>query len=209
MNKEKERRKNSFTLIEVIVSLFLITIIISFLFGFFSKITKLEKNIDEIKTKVLEKNHAYLRLNHVFSQAINVMEEPFSTEYDNGSNLCLNFCFDNGIDPEKAFSSKQKAKLFVDREKNLHLEIRPIDKKSDLKRDEILLKNVKSMKFRFLDLKNELLKGYVDNGHPISQKIFWYNFWPRKVNSLPSIIYLEINNNLKFAFFLPSRNVKI
>ncbi|NGX27991.1 MAG: hypothetical protein K940chlam1_00163 [Candidatus Anoxychlamydiales bacterium] len=201
-------KKVNFTLIEVIVSLFLITIIMSFLFGYFSKITKVEKNIEDMKVIVFEKNHVHIRLNHIFSQIVSGIDEPFNSEYENdSSNLSLNFCFDNGVDPDPIFSSIQRGKVFVDKNNNLCLEIRPMDKKVDSKRLEILIKNVKNISYRFLDSKNELLKNHIDES--ISDNIFWYNFWPKKVGSSPSVIYVEINNNLNFAFFLPAGNVKI
>ena len=203
-------KKINFTLIEVIVSLFLITIIMSFLFGYFSKITKVEKNIEDIKVIVFEKNHAHIRLNHIFSQMVSDIDEPFNSEYENdSSNLSLNFCFDNGVDPDPIFSSIQRGKVFIDKDHNLCLEIRPKDKKVDLIRKETLIKNVKNISYRFLDSKNELLKNHIDTERSISNDIFWYNFWPKKAGSSPSVIYVEINNSLNFAFFLPAGNVKI
>lgn len=203
-------KKNNFTLLEIIISLFLITIIITFLFGFFSKIMKLEKNIEEKKSKILAINHAQIRLTQVFSniyQGDFITSSPFYTKNaQNTKGLILYISYDNKIDSDANFSLVLKAKLFVNENKNLCLETTSRDE-NQKPRVEILLKNVKKIEYEFLSNSDLKLKKYkLDR---ISKNICWYKFWPKKAEFLPSAIKIKINNNLDFAFFLPARHVKM
>lgn len=203
-------KKNNFTLLEIIISLFLITIIITFLFGFFSKIMKLEKNIEEKKTKILAINHAQIRLTQVFSNVYQgdfITSSPFYTKNSqNTKALTLYIRYDNKIDSEANFSLVVSAKLFVDENKNLSLETYSRDE-DEKPRVEVLLKNVKKIEYNFLSNSDLKLKKYKLDG--ISKNIYWYKYWPKKAEFLPSAIKIKINNNLDFAFFLPARHVKM
>lgn len=202
-------KKRFFTLIETIVALFLITIILTFLFGYFSKITKTEKEIEDIKNIVYQKNHLHIRLNNIFSQ-INIKDfdqSPFYTKYENEKNLSLNLYFDNGVDPDPNFSDIIKAKIFIDKKKNLWLYIWARDKKIKDPKKELLLTNVDKIEYKFLASKDIQIQKYIID--KITDDYFWYGFWPKDKKRPPSVILIKINEKLDFAFFLPHRDVKI
>ncbi|NGX52272.1 MAG: hypothetical protein KR126chlam5_00568 [Candidatus Anoxychlamydiales bacterium] len=206
-------KKNNFTLLEVIISLFLITIIITFLFGFFSKIMNLEKNIEEKKTKILAINHAQVRLTQVFSnvyQSAFITKSPFFTKNSqNSKGLILYITYDNKIDSDPNFSLIVKAKLFVNDINELCLETYSRDENQG-PRTETLLKGVKRIKYKFLSNSDSKLKKY--KSKKSLKNICWFNFWPKKAEILPSAIKIKITKNeysLDFAFFLPVRHVNI
>jgi hypothetical protein len=202
--------KKHFTLIEVVVSLCLITIILTFLFGYFAQITKIEINIAKTKKKVYEKNHLLVRLNNILSQIsfTDINKSPFYTKYKKKNEyLSLYFNFDNGIDPDPNYSDIIKARLFIDEKKDLCLELEPNDEKIKTKRKEILLKDINHIEFKFLSQKDLLMQKYATK--KITDDFFWFDFWPEEKKSLPLVICLKINKNLDFAFFLPNKGVKI
>ncbi|NGX48705.1 MAG: hypothetical protein K940chlam5_00295 [Candidatus Anoxychlamydiales bacterium] len=206
-------KKKNFTLLEIIISLFLITIIITFLFGFFSKIMKLEKNIEEKKSKILAINHAQIRLTQVFSnvyQSDFITKSPFYTKNSqNSKGLVVYITYDNKIDSDPNFSLIVKAKLFVNDNNELRLETFSRDE-NQKSRVETLLKGVKRIEYEFLSNSDSKLKKY--KSKKSSKNICWFNFWPKKIELLPSAIKIKIIKNeysLDFAFFLPARHVKI
>jgi len=203
-------KKRFFTLIEVIVSLSLITIILTFLFGYFSKITKVEQDIEDLKKIVYKQNHLHIRLNNIFANlyAKEFDENVFYTKFEkNKKNLSLIINFDNGIDPDPNFSEIVKAEIFIDKKNDLILEIWPNDKKIKTTRKELLFSNVNKLEYKFLSCSDLQMKKSVLE--QITDSVFWYDSWPKEKKSLPSVIYVKLNNNLDFAFFLPSQNVKI
>lgn len=198
-------KKRYFTLIEVIVSLSLITIIITFLFGYFTKITKVEHEIEHLKKIVYTKSNLQIRLNNIFSQLYSkdMNQSPFYTELEkNKKNMTLFINFDNGVDPDPNYSDIIKAKIYLDDKNNLVLEMFSKDKKTKASRKEILYSNIKNIEYKFLSQSDLQIKSYMTE--EINESFSWYNFWPEDRKNLPSVIYLKINSNLDFAFFLPS-----
>lgn len=207
------RKKNNFTLLEMIVSMFLISIIITCLFNFFSKMTKLEKTIEDKKTKIHEIHHAQIRLNQVFSNI-------YQGDFINGSSfytknkkdfkhLVLYISYDNKTDSDPNFSSTVKGSIYINENKELCLETLSRDEHQE-SRVEILLKNVKGIEYQFLANSNSNLKKY--KLKDISKNISWYKIWPQKANILPSSIKIKIiknDNSLDFAFFLPAQHVNM
>lgn len=203
-------KKRFFTLIEIIISLFLITIIITFLFGYFTKISKVELEIEKTKKIVYEKGNLHIRLNNIFAELYSkeINQNPFYTEFEkNTKNICLNINFNNGVDPDPNFSDILKAKIFVNEKKDLILEIFSNDKKNKIPRREILFKNVDNLEYKFLSNNDFQMKSY--QIEQLSDSWFWYNFWPEEKKGFPSVIYMKLNKDLDFAFFIPSHSAKI
>ncbi len=203
-------KKRFFTLIEVIVSLTLITIVITILFGYFTKISKVEQEIEDIKKIVYKKSNLQIRLNNIFAQLYSkdFNQIPFYTEVEkNEKNLSLCINFDNGVDPDPNFSDVVKAKIFIDKNSNLILEIWSKDKKTKITRKEILFTAVNNLEYKFLSSNDLQMKSY--EIEKITDTLYWYNFWPKERNTTPSVIYMKINKDLDFAFFLPSQGAKI
>jgi hypothetical protein len=202
-------KKRYFTLIEVIVSLLLIGIIMTLFFGYFTKISKAEIEIDGLKKIVYQRGNFQVRLNNIFAQLYSkdLNESAFYTEYEkNDKNLCFNISFDNGVDPDPNYSNIVKAKIYVDKTKDLILEIFSKDKKTKITRQEILFSKINSFECQFLSSADELkMKTY--EIEKISDNLFWYNFWPKERKSLPSAVLIKIDKNVNFAFFLPNAKI--
>ena len=198
-------KKRFFTLIEVLISISLFSIIITLLFSYFVKITKLEKRMDGMKKEFFLKNRANIKLNYIFTQikSKDLLENPrLYTEYEKNSNmLTLRVLFDNGIDFDPNFSNLQTAKIYVDDKKNLILDV--FSEKTEKPRREILLKDVYSIEYQFLSREDEKMKK--TQKKEIAKNIFWYYFWPKENSDVPSIVKMTVNKDLKFVFFLPTK----
>jgi len=197
-------KKHSFTLIEFVISLFLITILLGCLFGYFSKIIKIEKDIEKLKKNVYERNHLHVGLNTIFSQiGSNNLEESsiFTTYEKNDKNPTLNITFDAGVDPDPDFSGIIKAKIYIDKTNNLVLETIS-NNKIKAPRQTPILSNIQTINYKFLSSKDLNMQKYQQN--KVTDSLFWYFFWPKEKKSTPRAICIKINNNLDFAFFLHS-----
>lgn len=183
--------KKNFTLLEVIIALFLISIILSFIFTFFSNLTKIEKNIEATKKEIYERNFLYIKLNNIFT---NLKDQFFTTDENN--KLTFNFLYDAKVDLNPNFSSIINGKLYIDEKDDLILESISNDKK-DEKRKEILFHKVKKIEAKFLA--NDSDTNYLKE--KVSSNINWYFFWPKEKKTIPSIIHLKINNQ-EYVFFL-------
>jgi len=203
-------KKRSFTLIETIIALFLLSIILTFTFGFFAKLTRVEKQIEVTKNKIYANNNLHIRLNNIFANIITenfYNNSPFYSSFErNDKNQTLNLIFDNGVDPNPYFSERVQAKIFINKD-NIYLEITPRNDKINMNRKEILFTNVNTIKYKFLAAKDlEMQKYQIEK---VNEDIYWYSAWPKNKKTLPLAMLIEINNNLKFAFFLTTQSVKI
>lgn len=178
--------KKNFTLIELIVSLFLISTILFVLFKFFISISKVEISFEKSKKEIFFKNRMNVKLNTIFSK-LSSKTFKFYTE-----NRSLFFEYDRGIDPDPAFSAIISSSLFINKKKELILRIYSSDNKS--LKDEVLAKNIKDLSFEFI---------YKKNG-----KIKTKSHWSKKKKELPSIIKIKLDKNI-FAFFSPNMQSSI
>jgi hypothetical protein len=181
-------KKRFFTLIEILIALFLIGTILTTLFRFFSSTSILEKKLKEVKEDIFFKNNLQVKFDTLFSKIFHKNFSKTSYFYTDEKNH-LHFVFDNGIDPNPKFSSHIKATLFLNKNNELILKTMPFKKNPKIYREEILIKNVKSLNFEFF-----------------SKKDFSFSTtttWPKKKLTLPAALKITINKNLSFAFFLP------
>lgn len=109
--------------------------------------------------------------------------------------------FDNGIDPDPAFSGPILGRIYIDEENNLALGLWPLEKEKKNRpwRKEILLDHVTHFEFEFLGQKQK------KEDKAITATLAWHKLWPKKRMETPSMIRLSIVQNdltLLFAFFL-------
>ena len=195
-------KKNNFTLIEILVSLFLIGIIFTFVFRHFTYITIFEKKIDKAENKIYQMNNIYSHLTNSLSniKIKNFDFSPFYTKRENKKYL-LYFSFDNGIDPDPNYSYIVDAKLYIDNDNNLIFEIFKNNDLSIKSRKTLLFKNCLQIDFLFFSSKDKNLKKYLFEN--ISSNFAFYDFWPEEKKNIPDCMLLTVNKNLQFAFFLP------
>lgn len=196
-------------LFEIMVGLGLLSVLLSLLLSFFTSSAKMDQRIEKAQHALLERQHLQNRLQSVLTSIVPVEDKASlytkAFKKDEDPNLVL--YFDNGIDPDPAFSGPTLARVFLD-QGSLCLATWPRDRQKMKKgpvRQEILLHNVSSFHFRFL----------VRN---IDRSIGWKNEWPQKERwEIPSIICLDIwhgidkneQPNLNLAFILPSQEPPI
>lgn len=180
-------KKQYFTLLEVCISLVLISIIITTVFRFFYNITKLEKNLKIAKEEILFKNFLHIKLNDLFSK---ISQENFCFFYDETKNA-LYFSYDNKIDPNPKFCKTSIAKLFLNNNNlTLHLTCK------DTLRKEILATNIKNLQFMFIK-KNKTTKK-----------------WKKEKKNLPFMLNIKLktllkNKKYKFSVFPFYKNSSI
>ena len=178
-------KKKAFTLIEILISLFLISIILMVMFRFFSSSLRMEIKIEQAKKEIFSKNNLQLRLDTIFSKISNKTFSNSPIFYTENNKLF--FVYDNEIDPNPKLSSDVFAILYLSKNQNLTLKIFPFEKEKTICRKEILKKNVDSLSFEFFTKKDGEVKKA--------------NSWSKKQLKLPVSIKINLDKN-SFAFFI-------
>jgi hypothetical protein len=192
-------KKRFFSLIEVIITLFLSALIITSLFSFFKNVMKIENDIEKAKKIAFQNENLHIRLTQIFF-------EIKSSDLYLDENNELYFIFDNGIDKIAKYSNKVFAKLAIkDNNLTLFISNKYIDEKNKNIREEILFKNVKNLEYKFLAKKDEKLKVKKDFA---SNDLYWHYQWPKDFKKMPICIYIKIND-LKYNFFIANRSPNI
>lgn len=133
-----------------------------------------------------------------------ISESSFYTENE-GPFLTLNLIFDNGIDPNPAFSGSILGKIHLDSKNALCLSTAPLNPENGESRTEVLLPGVKNFEFEFLGRKTQKKA----KEESINSTFSWKRAWEKSNRALPSVIRLRIDGvrekePLQFAIFLPS-----
>lgn len=98
-------RKRPIALIEVLISLSLLALLLSTLFGWYSHLTKQKGELEKIRGPYLEERSACLRLEHILSKA----KAPLL-----GDGSSMAFRFDRGISANTKLSDTVLGKLYHD-----------------------------------------------------------------------------------------------
>lgn len=169
---------------------------------------KVEKKLDAARTEIMARQHLQTRLQDLLStleRGPPLYTKQFpeqSAVYREGfknSGISLIGIFNNGIDPDPAFSGSVTGRVYLDEEQNLCLAIWPLSQEKNRPwRKEILLPGVAGFEFVFLLLKNEL-----------DQNSFkWCGELKKTHPGTPSMIRLLVEKTdhqlLQFAFLVPS-----
>jgi hypothetical protein len=192
----------------MLIALSLVAILLTFLFSFFVESAKIETKLDRARMAVTARGHLQTRLQSVLSAVTHdSLAAPLYTQsFDKEKQPSLVAVFDNGIDPDPAFSGAILGRLFLDEEKNLILATWPLDKAPRRPwRKEILLRHVESFAFEFLGPNNAPKE---EKSRSITPSLAWRTAWPKSNARVPSIIRLHLQQEkskeeLRFAFLLP------
>lgn len=193
-------KKRTFILFEILIALSLTAVLLTFLFSFFVESARIEKKLDTARMAVSNRAHLQTRLQTVFGSL-----DPnglYTQQFEKEKNLSLIATFNNGIDPDPAYSGSILSRIFLDEEKNLCLVTWPLDQESHPWRKEVLLAHVEHFEFEFLG-ENGAHKGK-EKIRPITPNLAWRSHWEGKN---PSIIRLKVREEkqkepLQFAFLL-------
>gem|GEM_PF-3021979 len=158
------------------ISLFILSIILTVVFRFFTQIINMEKKMKKAKENVLFKHNLWVRLNGLFSNL--VVGKSVKVKDDK-----LYFYYDNKIDLNPKFSKTIFSILFLDENKNLILYSFPDEKDMKLKREEILARDIEKIRFIIIKKKSLIV--------------------PSKKNKIALKIKIKNKNkNFSFTFFV-------
>lgn len=208
-----KKKKHSFTLIEVALSFSILSIIILFLLSTFRSSIVLSSKVEKARHLIFSRYHIHERLSQIFfkvESCVNPLleqgEAAFYTEEgsEHTTPSSLYFTFDNGIDPEEAFTGFVYGKLFLQNH-SLFLELWPAKEKNSTKRRcEELFKNVESLSFTFYKRPTLMAD---------SKDIKQCNEWPTQYSDIPYCFTLSlklkealsIDDSLDYSFYLSSK----
>ncbi len=173
----------------------------------------MEKKLETMRTEITSRQHLQTRLQAVLTGIHRESAAaPFYTDRIKGEATdSLIAVFDNGIDPDPAFSGPVMGRIYLDEESNLSLATWPLGPKEDnpLWRKEILLSGVQRFEFEFMSPKKEEDRTKKEKIKPINSALEWRAQWPKSRTDIPSVIRLFIQEkiqkeSLRFAFLIPS-----
>ncbi len=193
------------------IALSLTAILLTFLFSFFVESAKIEKKLDTARMAITNRGHLQTRLQTVLTSIDRSSMDPFfyTKQFEKEKHLSLIAIFDNGIDPDPAFSGPILGRIFLDQDKNLCLATWPLTKdKNRPWRKETLFPHVKDFEFEFLGTTSASEHGTKESSRPITAKLCWKSNWPKSVHEVPGIIRLTLveessDKPLRYAFILP------
>ena len=197
----------------MLIALSLTAILLTFLFSFLVESAKLEKKLDGARFEIASRQHLQTRVQAVLTSIRrDSTVAPFYTKaLGDEKNESLIALFDNGIDPDPAFSGPVLGRIYLDGDQNLALAIWPLDKirKKKAWRKEILLSHVNDFELEFMAKKKEMGKIKPKKTKPIHSSLEWRSDWPSAGLGIPAVVRLRIwekgiKDPLRFAFLIPS-----
>ncbi len=201
-------RRRYITLIEMLISLVLLSFLLSSLFFWYRHLTIRHDTLAKTKWPLIEERYCDQRLQKLFSQI--QLQSPFFTTRDG-----LVFTFDNGPHPEPLLSHHVLGRLYHDERNNtLSLGVWPLPKEESTTPSEnlVLLDHVTSVSFKLYYPPQPSKKG-VDTeevGHPVPNE-GWQSIWQQAYPVFPAMLKLIViregkKERLVFAFELPDRD---
>lgn len=187
-------KKRSLSLIEVMISLGLLSLLLSTLFFWYHSLTKQKEECRKLKWPLMEERYAFQRLNSCVLKA----ELPFFTT-ESG----LVFSFDHGVDSIPALSGKVLAHLYYDAtSQQVRLGIWPMPNQDTTFTSPsyctVLLEGVASCTFDFYQpadpFKQPVNPEEVGKSRP---KDGWHQKWEAAYHTLPALVRIYIKRDPK------------
>ena len=203
-----KKRKKSFTLLEVLISLVFVSLIFTFLLHTFFSSIKMTNKIHLIEQKLNERFHLQQKLSIIFSKTslayefcLEHKEPPFFLE-EKSDNPSLNFIFFEELDLEKDFTGPLKGSLKIENG-DLILEVSPYKLGPSTKRKTILASNVKSISYSFL----KAISAVMTQENQSQENLVFS--WKKEALSLPYMMKITLVKNEnkadEYAFFLSQK----
>lgn len=195
----------------MLIALSLTAILLTFLFSFFVQNAKIEKKLDIARMCTITRGNLQTRLQTVFTAIDRGSGEAcfYTKLFEKEKHSSLLVLFDNGIDPDPAFSGVIQGRIYLDSEKNLNLITWPkISGKNRPWRNEVLLSKVNDFEFEFLGTNSAPEHAVKEKRRPINANLAWRSHWPKSIDKVPSVIRLIIYEEggkepIRYAFLLP------
>ncbi len=213
-------RRHPFSLIEVLISLVLISGLLSLLFLSYRQTAELKKGMAEVVEPLREESALLRRLDRLFSEVCAIDGETdrghffFTSTCENAPSLVLTY--NNGIDRDQRFCGEVLGRLYLTSTGDLMLAKWPLPAKwkGDREcREELLLSGITSLEFGFFEPPHhrspivdgikpkENLAGREREAIPKG----WGSLWKREYGELPAIVELRIesgSNTISMKFSL-------
>lgn len=181
-------RSRSFTLIEAFVAIAIASLMLPLVFDLFHEFSLSHVKLKQENSEVLSEAHCVLRINNIFNNIVtDVVSRPI---YYKNKKLCVIFC--NAIDTDSAFRGPVKGVLYL---KNNCFMLKTSSLNQKKRRKEILLSNVKRVKYSFLS-DEWSHTGFCSIKH-------------KKLSYLPNHVKIYINDEPFMAAFIFSRKLKV
>ncbi|NGX54868.1 MAG: hypothetical protein KR126chlam2_00488 [Chlamydiae bacterium] len=204
-------RRRYITLIEMLISLALLSFLLSSLFFWYHHLTIRHDTLAKKKWPLVEERYCDQRLQKLFSHI--KLQSPFFTTRDD-----LVFIFDNGPHPEPLLSHQVLGRLYYDERNNtLSLGVWPLPKEESVTPSEnlVLLDRVTSLSFSFYYPPQPSKKTVETEqvGHPVPDE-GWQSIWQQAYTAFPAMLKLTViregkkeDERLVFAFELPGEQL--
>ncbi len=183
-------RRSSFSLIEVLIAGFLVTLVASALFFWVGFQSRKKKEMELLKEEVRRERNGDYRLKEVFSGLRG--DSIFFTDEAAGN---LTFLFHNGVDRSPYLSDLVVGQLSFDaNEKALLLTLWPAPKceKEQPVRTQVLFEGIEGAEFSFYSPKEQ--RGLVVDPEKVQQgpEAGWQRLWKKSWKGLPALIKLQV-----------------
>jgi hypothetical protein len=187
-------RRRCLSLIEVVISLGLLTLLLSTLFFWYRSLMQQKYELAALKSPLVEEKYAEQRLNHILTRS----QLPLFSTYPDHS---LVFLFDRGICPQPDLSGKVLGRLFFEEsKKSLYLGVwpDPAKNKESPCQTTLLLDKVNKCDFMFYYPPDPFKKTVSPEevGKPKPRE-GWQAAWKEGYRIQPAMIKITIERDVK------------
>lgn len=182
------KRKYSFTLMEMMIGLSILSLILGMIFSTLYQETVLNRRIEKLEREMMSKIETQQRLDKIFANVTPI--DPTSKNrpvYSSESRRSVFVFFDNGIDPDPTYSGIVKGSIGLDGT-DLVLRLYENDKAEKPSRVTKLRDNIKSIQFEFILSSPSGLATI-----PI---------WDKAINFSPLYMKMVLNQNEEYVFWV-------
>lgn len=211
-----KRYRRAVTLLEVLIAMALTVLILTVLTFFYSHVSKIGTEIDQIKDQGFYVRYLESRLADILPKVVTPTDPDFAffSVGDEGltkpGSQSLIFTFNNGPSLDKDLSNHVIGRIYVDRDGNLMFSYWPTLKhwnRAGLpeERKELLLEKVDSLSFEFFVAPEKSKRWSPSKGQEIEPKGEWRRQpWLKEFQNVPVIIkviiFLSEEKNIPEAF---------
>lgn len=203
------RRKAYTTLLETLIAISLLSVVLTFVFGFFRELSQLSFVTEQAEKETFRMRYLESRLNFIFERIVN--ENSSSREfyfYTQSSHSeftdfpTLIFTFFNGVRLNPRFSGDILARLYIDSTHRLCLAMWPlfVSEPHHHLQEEVLLSDVMNIRYSFYSAPEKTQQAtdlhsgkQIDPEKKTPEKDHWYeNEWLFSYDQMPSMIKIMI-----------------
>ena len=205
-----KQRRRSFVLIEVVIAITLFALLMTVLFGIFSRYVSTDDALNKARARYEKLVLANTKLQRAFLKSLHSIPDHHYFYLDDANNLV--FTYDNDIENHEQYPAGVLAKLYIDDKNNLSLAIwqhtnEKQEQCPDRFRKDIILENVSSVEYTFfkapMEQKVKNTRTKTEEAPDVPQGR-WVETWPRNLKVAPTLVKITLQpDNNTFWFILP------